>query len=203
MGRKKKMKKEYPFRNNKEIREYNAKRFAEFRESFCNEYVEVPLNSIILEEKIHNTARVNIKKDVEYYILKEKKVTTPMIVRKMENGYMLLAGWKYYYLAHALSQDTVRVFVSDFDSRTSLMKAIGCYAPLKVCRMSELKVPALFDCSFVKQEKLEEIKAYEYKYHAPMKPIVVDKDMLIADGYAQYVYNRNMEKEYCEVRFVK
>jgi len=48
---------------------------------------------------------------------------------------------------------------------------------------------------------LEAIKAYDYKHHAQMKPIVVDKDMLIVDGYAQYIYNRNMEKEYCEVRF--
>lgn len=197
----KRRKSTYPFRNNKEIREYNAKRFTEFRENYCGEYIEVPLNSIRLEEKIHSTSRVNIGKDVEHYIAKEKKVVTPMIVRATEDGYVLLAGWKYYHLAHALSQDTVRVFVSDFESRTALMKAIGCKAPLYVCKMTELFVPSAFDCTFVNPEKLEEIKAYDYKYHAQMKPIVVNKDMLIVDGYAQYVYNRNMEKEYCEVRF--
>lgn len=197
----KRRKSTYPFKNNKEIEQYNANCFAEFRKSFCNEYVEVPLSSIRLEETIHNNSKVNIGKDIEYYIAKDKKVTTPMIVRKAEDDYVLLAGWKYYHLAHALSQNTVRVFVTDFDDRVSLMKTIGCYAHLKVCKMTDLKVPSAFDCTIVNPKKLEAIKAYDYKYHAQMKPIVVDKNMLIVDGYAQYVYNRNMEKEYCEVRF--
>lgn len=197
----KRRKSTYPFKNNKEIERYNAKCFSEFRKSFCDEYLEVPLSSIRLEESIHNNSKVNIGKDIKYYIAKNKKVITPMIVKKVEDSYVLLAGWKYYHLAHALSQDTVRVFVTDFEDRISLMKAIGCYEPLKVYRMTELIVPSAFDCTIVKPEKLEAIKAYDYKHHAQMKPIVVDKNMLIVDGYAQYVYNRNMEKEYCEVRF--
>lgn len=191
----------YPFKNNKEINTYNAKCFSDFRKSFCDEYVEVSLDSIKLDEPIHINAKSSIEKDVQYYIAKDKKVTTPMIVRKAEDGYVLLAGWKYFQLAHALSQDIVRVFVTDFEDRVSLMKAIGCYAPLKVCRITELLVPSKFDCTVVNPEKLESIKAYDYKYHAQMKPIVVNKDMLIVDGYAQYVYDRNMGKEYCEVRF--
>lgn len=191
----------YPFRNNKEINAYNAKCFSDYRKSFCDEYVKVPLDSIRLYDSIHINAKSSIEKDVQYYISKDKKVTTPMIVRKAEDGYVLLAGWKYFQLAHALSQDTVRVFVTDSEDRISLMKAIGCYAPLKVCRITELLVPSKFDCTVVNPEKLESIKTYDYKYHAQMKPIVVNKDMLIVDGYAQYVYNRNMGKEYCEVRF--
>lgn len=197
----KRRKSTYPFKNNKEIERYNVNCFAEFRKSFCDEYTEVPLSSIRLEEPIHNNSKVNISKDIEYYIAKDKKITTPMIVRKIEDGYVLLAGWKYYHLAHALSQDTVRVFVTDFEDRVSLMKTIGCYAYLKVCKMTDLKVPSAFDCTIVNPKKLEAIKTYDYKHHAQMKPIVVDKNMLIVDGYAQYVYNRNMEKEYCEVRF--
>lgn len=191
----------YLFKNNKEINAYNAKCFSDFRKSLGDEYVEVPLDSIKLNEPIHINAKSSIEKDVQYYIAKDKKVTTPMIVRKVGDGYVLLAGWKYFQLAHALSQDTVRVFVTDFEDRVSLMKAIGCYAPLQVCRITELLVPSKFDCTVVNPEKLETIKAYDYKYHAQMKPIVVNKDMLIVDGYAQYVYNRNMGKEYCEVRF--
>lgn len=191
----------YPFRNNKEIDAYNAECFSDFRKSFCDEYVEVSLDFIKLDEPIHINAKSSIEKDVQYYIAKDKKVTTPMIVRKAEDGYVLLTGWKYFQLAHALSQDTVRVFVTDFENRVSLMKAIGCYAPLKVCRTTELLVPSKFDCTIVNPEKLESIKVYDYKHHAQMKPIVVNKDMLIVDGYAQYVYNRNMGKEYCEVRF--
>lgn len=191
----------YPFRNNKEINAYNAKCFSDFRKSFCDEYVEVSLDSIKLDEPIHINAKSSIEKDIQYYIAKDKKVTTLMIVRKAEDGYVLLAGWKYFKLAHALSQDIVRVFVTDFEDRVSLMKAIGCYAPLKVCRITELLVPSKFDCTVVNPKKLESIKVYDYKHHAQMKPIVVNKDMLIVDGYAQYVYNRNMEKEYCEIRF--
>lgn len=191
----------YPFKNNKEINAYNAKCFSDFRKSFCDEYVEISLDSIKLDEPIHINAKSSIEKDVQYYIVKDKKVNTPIIVRKAEDGYVLLAGWKYFKLAHALSQDTVRVFVTDFEDRVSLMKAIGCYAPLQVCRITKLLVPSKFDCTVVNPEKLESIKAYDYKHHAQMKPIVVNKDMLIVDGYAQYVYNRNMGKEYCEVRF--
>jgi len=73
-----------------------------------------------------------------------------MIVRESEDGYILLAGWKYYQLAHALSQNNVRVYVTDFKNRISLMKGIGCKAPLKVCKMTELKVPSAYDCTVVK-----------------------------------------------------
>lgn len=191
----------YLFKNNKEINAYNAKCFSDFRKSLGDGYVEVPLDFIKLDEFIHINAKSSIEKDVQYYIAKDKKVTTPMIVRKVGDGYVLLAGWKYFQLAHALSQDTVRVFITDFDNRVTMMKSIGCKARLKVCKITDLKVQSAFDCTIVKPQKLEAIKVYDYKHHAQMKPIVVDKDMLIVDGYAQYIYNRNMGKEYCEVRF--
>lgn len=197
----KRRKSTYPFRNNKEIGRYNAKCFAEFRNECKDMVKEIPLNKIKMEEPIHINAKANIAKDIEYYITKEKKVTTPLIVKEVEDGYILLSGWKYYQLAYALSQNFVYAIVTEFDGRVALMKSIGCIAPLKVCKITELKVPSTFDCTVVNPEKLEAIKTYDYKYHAPMKPIVVNEDMLIVDGYAQYVYNRNMEKEYYEVRF--
>jgi len=109
----------YLFKNNKEINAYNAKCFSDFRKSLGDGYVEVPLDFIKLDELIHINAKSSIEKDVQYYIAKDKKVTTPMIVRKVGDGYVLLAGWKYFQLAHALSQDTARVFVTDFEDRTS------------------------------------------------------------------------------------
>lgn len=190
---------EQKFRNNKEIRNYNSKRFMEFRRSFGDNSEEVELSLIHLEYPVHVNAEVRLDKDIEYYKTHQKQVTTPLIVRKVKDGFVLLAGWKYYHLAHALGQNKVPVLISCFSSRKKMMCEIGCYKLLKVCKMTELKIPASFDCSFIKSEKLEAIKVYDYKHHAQMKPIVVNKDMLIVDGYAQYLYNRNMEKEYCEV----
>ena len=190
---------EQKFRNNKEIRSYNSKRFMEFRRSFGDNREEVELASIRLEYPVHVNAEVRLDKDIEYYKTHQKSVTTPLIVQKTDNGFILLAGWKYYHLAHALGQDKVLVLISCFSSRKKMMCEIGCCKPLKVCKITDLKVPAVFDCSFVESTRLEEIKEYDYKHHAQMKPIVVNRDMLITDGYSQYLYNRNMEKEYCEV----
>lgn len=190
---------EQKFRNNKEIQNYNSQRFAEFRRSFGDNIEEVELKSIKLVYPIHVNASVRLDKDIEYYKTKEKAVTTPLIVQKVEDGFILLAGWKYYHLARALKQDKVLVMISCFSNRKKMMKEIGCQKPYKRCKMTGLKILSAFDCTIVPPEKLEEIKAFDYKHHAPMKPIVVNKDMLITDGYAQYIYNRNMEKEYCEV----
>ena len=191
----------YPFKNNKEIDRYNAHQFAEFRKNFNGEYKEVPLESIKLVSPIHKNAKVNIDNDIDFYRQKNKKVTSAIIVKKIEDDYILFAGWKYYQLAKALSQDTVKIIETDFEDRITMMKAIGCRARLKVCKMTDLYIPSTFDCTIVKPGKLEAIKEYDYKHHAQMKPIVVNKDMVIVDGYSQYIYNRNMEKEYCEVRF--
>lgn len=189
------------FRNNKEIRSYNQQRLMEFRNSYGDNSEEVNLSDIRLEEPIHINAKVCLKKEIELYKEKQKQVTMPLIVRRdrTSNGFILLSGWKNYQLAHALEQETVKVFISCFSSREKMMRMIGCVKPFTVCKITDLKIPALFDCSGVKAEKLEAIKAYDYKYHTQMKPIVVNKHMLITDGYTQYVYNRNMEKEYCEI----
>lgn len=190
---------EQKFRNNKEIRNYNAQRFAEFRRSFGDNIEEVELANIRLEYPIHVNALVRLDKDVEYYKTRGKSVTTPLIVQKADDGFILLAGWKYYHLAHLLGQDKVLVVISCFSNRKKMMREIGCFKPFKRWKMTELKVSSALDCSFIEPEKLEEIKAYDYKHHAQMNPIVVNKDMLITEGYEQYVYNRNMEKEYCEI----
>ncbi len=188
------------FRNNKEIQIYNMQRFVEFRRSFGENVEEVKLETIRLEEPVHINAKTRcLKREIAEYKAKGKKVEIPLIVRKAEDGLVLLAGWKHYHLAHALGQDKVPVMISCFSSRKKMMCEIGCCKPFKVCKIIKLKIPAAFDCSFVRPEKLEEIMAYDYKHHAQMKPIVVNKDMLITDGYIQYLYNRNMEKEYCEV----
>lgn len=190
------------FKNNKEIRSYNAKRMREFRLSL-KERLEVELTDIRLEETTHVNAKVRLDRDLEYYKTHGKFVDIPMIVRKTEDGYVLLAGWKYYHLAHLLGQDKVNVCAVDFPNRTEFMKSIGCVKPYIYCKMEKLNISAKLDCSFVSPEVLESIKVYDYKYHAPMMPIVVDKHMLIKDGYEQYLYNRNMEKEYCEIKIMK
>lgn len=133
------------FRNNKEIQNYNMQRFAEFRRSFGENVEEVELETIRLEEAVHINAEVRLRKDIEYYKSHQKQVNTPLIVRKTEDGFVLLAGWKYYHIAHALGQDKVPVVISCFSSRKKMMCEIGCCKPFKVCKMTKLKIPAAFD----------------------------------------------------------
>ena len=196
------MGKKIRFKNNNEIKNYNAILLESFRNEHKERVVEVPLKDIYLTESIHKNAIGKFTKVARHYKKVGKEVNQSLLVRKTTNGYALLAGWKHYKLAKELGQEKVNVIVVDFKSRRRLMKAIGCYNEFKVCKLTELKIPAKFDVTVVNPQKLEAIKEYDYKYHAPMKPITVDKDMLIVDGYAQYVYNRNMGKEYCEIKIV-
>lgn len=196
------MKKKLPFRNNKEIKLYNMNCIASFRNSLNGEEIEVPLSSISLTESVHRNAKGNLRGCAKYYRKTGKRVAQSLMVRKTADGYALLTGWKHYKLAQELGQERVNVIIVNVKSRGKLLSSLGCQKEYTICKMNKLKVPAKFDATIVNPQKLEAIKEYDYKYHAPMKPITVDKDMLIVDGYAQYVYNRNMGKEYCEVKIV-
>lgn len=127
------------FRNNKEICDYNANRIGEFRLSLGENSLEVDLTKIRLEASVHVNAEVRLDRDVKYYKTHEKSVATPMIVKKAEDGYVLLAGWKYYHLANLLAQDKVKVFVVDYANRKEMMKSVGCVKPYRHCKMENLK----------------------------------------------------------------
>ena len=187
------------FRNNKEIEQYNKECFAKFREENKDCIEEVKLKSIVLKEKIHKKRIPKFKKEVELYLNSETKPNVPLIVSKKEDEYVLFVGWKYYYLALALGENTVKCIVVDSANRASFMDEIGCIKPYKTIKIEKLLIPASFDCTIVNPKKLEEIKEYDYKNHAPAKPIVINKRRVIKDGYSQYIYNRNMGYDFCEV----
>ncbi len=202
-----KRKKSELFKNNKEIYTYNNERFMKFKERNADNIVEIPLENIKLLYQIHidGLARCNLSGKINYYKNHNKLVTGSIIVHKdmAEEGiFNLVSGWGNYVIANALNQDTIKAIIVKGD-RKAFKKRIKCVSGYEKVTTDSLRVPDFFARTKVNDEKLKEIHEYQISHHQPLKPIVINKNNLIVDGYAQYIYNVNMEIETCQVHRVR
>jgi len=191
------------FKNNREISSYNNRRIINFRDiNKCNA-IEIPVDKIKLLYQIHidGLKRYDVQREVAYYFINEERVEGTIIVHPDldEPGtYNLITGWKNYVDADSIGQDTIKAIVVDC-TRKEFRKMIGCVVPYEYVSTDELKVPEGYAKSTVCEGKLNTIREYAERHHQPIKPIVVDTDNNIVDGYAQYVYNKEANVKMCQV----
>lgn len=203
-----KRKKSELFKNNKEIYTYNNDRFIKFKERNADNVIEIPLENVKLLYQVHidGLSRCNLSGEINCFKNRDKLVTGSIIVHKDAediNSFDLVSGWKNYVIANALNQRMIRAIVID-EGRRAFKKKIGCIASYWQVTTDSLRVPDFFARTKVNDEKLKEIHEYQISHHQPLKPIVINKNNLIVDGYAQYIYNVNMEIETCQVlRIIK
>lgn len=202
-----KRKKSELFKNNKEIYTYNNERFVKFKERNVNNVIEIPLENVKLLYQVHidGLSRYNLSGEINYFKNHDKLITGSIIVHKdLEDNesFNLVSGWKNYVIANALNQGTIKSIVVE-GNRNMFKKRIGCIAGYETVATDNLRVPDFFAKTKVNDEKLIEIHEYQISHHQPLKPIVVNKNNLIVDGYAQYIYNVNMEIETCQVHRVR
>lgn len=180
------------FKNNMEISSYNDRKFQEFKRINSENIVNIPVDKIKLLSQIHidGLRRNDMSKHINYYKTNELSVDSLVIVQIDGYGnYNLITGWHTYVIADGIGQDTVKAIVVNC-SRKELKKMLGCVVPYNYVSTDELKVTDKFSASTVSNEKLEAIREYDEKCHQPYKPIVIDANGYIIDGYAQYVYNK-------------
>ncbi len=182
------------FKNNREITSYNNERIRRFRTVNKSNTVEIPIERIKLLYQVHidGLKRYDVSKMNAYYRINNAPVIGTVIVHPDINdlgNFNLLTGWNHYVIADSIGQETINAIVVNCD-RKSFKKLAGCIMPYEYMRTDELKVPEIYARSTVSEQKLNDIKEYVERYHQPIKPIIVDVDNGILDGYAQYIYNK-------------
>ncbi|WP_143322751.1 hypothetical protein [Clostridium sp. HBUAS56010] len=182
------------FKNNSEITAYNNDRIIKFRDMNKSNTVEIPMEKIKLLYQVHidGLKRHDISKTNAYYRINNVPVTGTIIVHpdvEDPGNFNLLTGWHYYVIADSIGQETINAIMINCD-RKSFKKMIGCVRPYNYVKTDDLKVPEIYARSTVSEQKLNSIKEYAERYHQPIKPIIVDVDNSILDGYAQYIYNK-------------
>lgn len=182
------------FKNNMEISTYNDRKFKEFKRINSENIVDIPVDKIKLLSQIHidGLRRNDMSRHINYYKTNELSIGSVVIVQHDKDGsgnYNLITGWRTYVIADGIGQDTVKAIVVNC-SRKELKKMLGCVVPYNYVSTDELKVTDKFSKSTVSSEKLNPIREYDEKCHQPYKPIVIDANGYIIDGYAQYVYNK-------------
>lgn len=182
------------FKNNMEISKYNDKKFKEFKRINRENIVDIPVDKIKLLSQIHidGLRRNDMSKHINYYKTNGLSIGGVVIVQSDKDGsgnYNLITGWRTYVIADGIGQETVKAIVVNC-SRKELKKMLGCVVPYNYVSTDELKVTEKFAESTVSAEKIDTIREYDQKCHQPYKPIVIDANNYIIDGYAQYVYNK-------------
>lgn len=191
------------FRNNSEIKTHNMIAKYQFLQDHKENLFNIDIDNIELLNSIHTEGQIDLSKELKPYIKHNKVMNEPVIVYPLDcsDKYNLLMGWKGYQIAKALRQSSIPAVIY-LKTRKQLLNEIQFVEPFSVVSTSSLKIPARFDMHPPKKQKLDEIHKYYLDRCAPMKPIIVSSDMTIIDGYAQYVYNRNMEIDQSEVYIV-
>lgn len=180
------------FKNNMEISAHNDRKFREFKRINSENIVEIPMSKIklLLQMYIDGLRRNDMSKHIEYYKTNGLSVDSLVIVQTDGSGnYNLITGWHTYVIADGIGQETVKAIVVNC-SRKELKKMLGCVVPYNYVSTDELKVTDKFSASTVSSEKIDAVREYDQKCHQPYKPIVIDANGYIIDGYAQYVYNK-------------
>lgn len=180
------------FKNNMEISTYNDRKFKEFKRINSENIVDIPVDKIKLLYQIHidGLRRNDMSKHINYYRTNGLSVSSLVIVQNDGSGnYNLITGWRTYVIADGIGQDTVKAIVVNC-SRKELKKLLGCVVPYNYVDTDELKVMDKYSTSTVSSEKIDIIREYDEKCHQPYKPIIIDANGYIIDGYAQYVYNK-------------
>jgi hypothetical protein len=183
----------YKFASNKEININNAQVIINFRKENEKNITKLPLSSISLKYKNHLNARSKFKKTIARYIDENTLVDKPLVVNKNDDGtYNLVLGYKGFMVANGINQEEINVIMVKNVSRNSFLRSIKYKFNYEVIKVSELKVPDSFANTVVKQNKMECIKSYYSKHHTLDKPVTITKDNIIIDGYARYVFVKNI-----------
>lgn len=117
-----------------------------------------------------------------------------VIVHKNDNGtYNLITGWKDYTIAVRGGIKEVKAVLVEETNREEFLYRLSATADW--LSVDEISVPKIFEVSPPKKEKIdkciEQIKTAVEKYtlsdYLDGKPIKVNKDNVLQDGYTRYI----------------
>lgn len=167
----------------------------EFRRKFRRAAEIISVKDIILEEKVHQQA--------ELERLKDRGTELTVVVSKCGNKYALVTGWGDYQRAIARKSPTIKAIVlKEGTNRSKFVRTImknvstldNCddmlqngLTYLTTVEISSVIVPQKFLATPVGKKKLEAVKRYIRENGNVDKPLRIDENGCLTDGYARYV----------------
>lgn len=183
----------------------------EFRRKFRRAAEIISVKDIILEENIH--------KQQETEALKDRGTELTVVVSKCGGKYALVTGWGDYHRVLARKSPTIKgIVLKEGINRRKFIKTIMNNASnLENCDdmlanglmtealvdVSSIIIPSKYLTTSVGKKKLEAAKQYIRENGNIDKPVSIDENGCLTDGYSRYVAAKECGLEKITVKVFK
>lgn len=172
----------------------NLKKF--YEENNCDA-IQLPITKIVLKESIHKK-----NTPTEVFAETDKPIVVHYIDKGIDSGkYRLIIGWREYHSALQHNKDIINVILVPDKNRYVFINRVEF--PKGMVELKRLKVSNDFQKSPPKEYKIEKaINFYENNGRFD-KPVKIDKNKIILDGYARYIAAQRMGIKCVPVKVVR
>lgn len=161
-----------------------------YKKAHMRDAIIIPISEIQLTEAVH------IAGNPHYTCVRKSSEDCCVIVRRKHDGYALVSGWADYQECLMQGYDTVKAIVVNM-KRGNFMRQYGdTYLPL-----SEIYVPENFAKSKPHNWKIQRVRDRLGDKKKLDKPITIDHNHYICDGYTRYLVAKELGIKYVPVRW--
>jgi ParB-like chromosome segregation protein Spo0J len=171
---------------------------------------KIKLSDIILTETIHLTAKCDLTEQIERIrALNLEYFDNPIIIKPIENAqFSLLLGYNRYTIAKALEHEYICAIIEDV-SRGKAKRLTGVKDRMEhspegtngFLPIDKIVIPDDFKNTQPKQYKLDACREYYLKNKRFNKPIIIENDVHLVNGYTRYCIAVELGLKYVPVKF--
>ena len=164
----------------------------DFKLKYKDKAIMIPLSKIRLVDEIH------LKGNPAYECRHLPRSELCVIVRKAFDGYVLVSGWADYMDCIKSGYGKVKAIVTNYTHEHFLRIYGDTYLPI-----TELKVPQCMAESTPKPWKLRRVRDRLGAKCKLDKPITIDHNKVILDGYTRYLVALEIGMVYVPIRWLQ
>lgn len=157
------------------------------------EAIEIPISEIKLTEYIHKTG---------FYIggkqHKSRKDCIVLVRTRIDGTYSLVSGWDDFMIAKQRGYYSIQAIVTNPHKGDFLRLYSTVYLPLE-----KLIVPEFMACTKPAHWKIKRVRDRLGNKMQLDKPITIDRDNVIRDGYTRYLIAKEQGIRFVPVRYVQ
>lgn len=161
-----------------------------YKKAHMGDAITIPVSEIQLTEAIHIAGNPN------YKCVGKSSEDCYVIVRRKRNGYALVSGWADYTECVMQGYEAVSAIVVN-QKRGEFMRQYGdTYIPI-----TDIFVPENFAKSKPRDWKIQRVRDRLGDKKKLDKPITIDHNHYICDGYTRYLVAKELGIKYVPVRW--
>ena len=155
------------------------------------EIIEIPISEIKLTEYVHKTAYYNPK-------AQQTDGDTVLVYKRIDGCYSLVAGWERYMHFKSKGYYSIKAIVTN-PHKGDFMRQYGAdYLPLE-----NLIVPEFMAATKPAHWKIKRVRDRLGDKQQLDKPITLDHNNVIRDGYTRYLVAKEIGMKFVPVRYVQ